>query len=1009
MKNILIFCFFSLLFSQNGYIKGTVVSDSGKILPGANVYIKGTDKGTACDLEGNFKFMNLESGKYDLKVDYIGYKEGSITFYISSYTLNEEDDNKNILLEKIGIEDDSQDLDILKAPYHDDIKIVLIKDALGLEEVTVAASKVKQKITEAPGVVSILNAKSIRRRVGDDDYNRLASFLKGVDVSYFGIQGAQINARGFDGAANTRFRQYEDGVYLGELVTSLVFSQLAGPPKESIKKIEVLFGPQSALYGPDATQGLLNIIKKHPREDKTNEVNFSAHSSDKFRLGGRFAKAYNKLAYDLVYEFSYAGELEYNNCFENCENLDSGQRGPIFYATDENNDGDYDDIGIDGTPESDTLRSDYYKDMDQKKNSIRTNLYYTLPNDAEISLGFKYLYGEGYALGSAGPIYLTNSVTNTLSLKYTSNRSSLKYTFIDQDSDVLQRDLLARFQAVNPELSWEETTEKFPLEDDYWVTVYDGVDQYLDYQFNSNLTPFLHLVTGFDLEFKDPFTNRTGIKDNGFDNFKRQQISDDEDIKEYRYGIYAQLMTKILEQNEITASIRYDNHEYYGEMFSPKIAFVNKDFFNGSLKLLAGQGFKAPTIVDRNIYNGIVDAFAGTSPWDWTIQGKAMGNKYGYTVYDFYDVGNGQRDEYESYIDANYGFVGEGNLYQTSDECINAGGSYDPLFNTCGNGTYDFIDINGNGNLDSDESYELYWELDGDGKYGPEDILIDSNYIRPLEIEKFTSYEIAYLGAINKNTLIDVNAYYGTYENFKSPLRAQGITGPFFFNDGAPPFSIKQINQGSESVGGHPINDTNDYVYLLTYESMPITIHYKGFELGLKHIKDKYEISANFSYFDDSDLVSKREKAEKYFTYVQYPDSIEINNWSSFEKYKNFNKVYSNTSNLKFNSSITLIEPFIKNLDIMLNIKGVTPFDFVSGYFQATEKYKGELYNPVEGFKVDEGRVGGGLYLDLNLTYNLNDIIFGASVKNILEANTVSFPMTPSIPRTFVFEIGYQF
>ena len=65
-------------------------------------------------------------------------------------------------------------------------------------------------------------------------------------------------------------------------------------------------------------------------------------------------------------------------------------------------------------------------------------------------------------------------------------RSSLKYTFIDQDSDVLQRDLLARFQAVNPELSWEETTEKFPLEDDYWVTVYDGTatKYYLDGSLN---------------------------------------------------------------------------------------------------------------------------------------------------------------------------------------------------------------------------------------------------------------------------------------------------------------------------------------------------------------------------------------------------------------------------------------------------------------------------------------------------------------------------------------------
>ena len=95
----------------------------------------------------------------------------------------------------------------------ENIKFILSPDPLGIEEITVSAAKVKQKITEAPSVVSLLNERTIRRHVGVDDFNRLASFLKGVDITYFGVQGAQINARGFDGAYSTRFRQYEDGIY----------------------------------------------------------------------------------------------------------------------------------------------------------------------------------------------------------------------------------------------------------------------------------------------------------------------------------------------------------------------------------------------------------------------------------------------------------------------------------------------------------------------------------------------------------------------------------------------------------------------------------------------------------------------------------------------------------------------------------------------------------------------------------------------------------------------------
>ena len=41
-----------------------------------------------------------------------------------------------------------------------------------------------------------------------------------VDFEY--LQGAQINARGFDGAYSTRFRQFADGVYLGESVSGQV-------------------------------------------------------------------------------------------------------------------------------------------------------------------------------------------------------------------------------------------------------------------------------------------------------------------------------------------------------------------------------------------------------------------------------------------------------------------------------------------------------------------------------------------------------------------------------------------------------------------------------------------------------------------------------------------------------------------------------------------------------------------------------------------------------------------
>ena len=90
--------------------------------------------------------------------------------------------------------------------------------------------------------------------------------------------------------------------------------------------------------------------------------------------------------------------------------------------------------------------------------------------------------------------------------------------------------------------------------------------------------------------------------------------------------------------------------------------------------------------------------------------------------------------------------------------------------------------------------------------------------------------------------------------------------------------------------------------------------------------------------------------------------------------------------------------------------KGNTPYDFVSGVFQATKDGKGNPYDELEGYKVDGGQVGGGIYVDINFNYQLNYFThIGFGIKNVFESTTVSFPMSPPIPRSFVIETGYKF
>ena len=94
----------------------------------------------------------------------------------------------------------------------------------------------------------------------------------------------------------------------------------------------------------------------------------------------------------------------------------------------------------------------------------------------------------------------------------------------------------------------------------------------------------------------------------------------------------------------------------------------------------------------------------------------------------------------------------------------------------------------------------------------------------------------------------------------------------------------------------------------------------------------------------------------------------------------------------------------------VITFKGTSPFDFVSGYFQATEEGKGEESAVGQSWSVNPGQIGGEIYSDLDLVYEVNkNINIGFSIKNLFETQAPTYPLSPKIPRYFLFETGYNF
>jgi TonB-dependent receptor len=95
IQSLMIFLFlFGFTFSlhgQNGKIVGKVTdAGTGDNLPGANVFLEGTNFGTATDRFGEYSITNIPPGTYSLLVRYIGYETDTSEISVSgNYTVEQ--------------------------------------------------------------------------------------------------------------------------------------------------------------------------------------------------------------------------------------------------------------------------------------------------------------------------------------------------------------------------------------------------------------------------------------------------------------------------------------------------------------------------------------------------------------------------------------------------------------------------------------------------------------------------------------------------------------------------------------------------------------------------------------------------------------------------------------------------------------------------------------------------------------------------------------------------------
>ena len=272
--------------SISGKVTDGVSSDP---LAGVNIIVKGRVLGTITDTNGNFSLTVNDAPPLTLVLSFVGYR--------------------------------SQEIDITNANTSG-LDIKLEEQTILGQEVVVSASRVEESILKSPVTVEKLDLLAIRQTPAPDFYDALAN-IKGVQFTSSSLNFPQINTRGFATIANVRFVQMVDGIDTQAPLLNFPTGNIVGIGELDTESMELLPGTASALYGPNAFNGVLLMNSKSPFEYQglSAQAKGGITTSDAqgesfpfYSFNARYAKAFNnKFAFKVNFAYMMAEDWHGND------------------------------------------------------------------------------------------------------------------------------------------------------------------------------------------------------------------------------------------------------------------------------------------------------------------------------------------------------------------------------------------------------------------------------------------------------------------------------------------------------------------------------------------------------------------------------------------------------------------------------------------------------------------------------------------------------------------------
>ncbi len=408
-----------------------------------------------------------------------------------------------------------------------------------------AASKVSEKVTDAPSSVTIVTRDEIRR-FGYRTLGDIVRSVRSFDVTY-DREYSYTTARGY-----SRLTDYGTRTLLlidGHRMNDPLFSA-ASVGTESlldvdlIERVEFIRGPGSAIYGSNAFFAVINVVPRKGASIDGVETagsfgSFDAHSG-RITVGKKFATGIEMLLSATTYESDGNHRLFYKefDAPETNHGIADRRDGDRFWSF----------FGSAAWGDF-TIEGGYVAREKESPTASFGALFNTPVEDVDT---------RGYA-----------------ELRYTHETADGWKTSARTFYDSYDYHSLGRYDSENPGVVSNDSARQ------HWWGAEASVGRELSF------------LNGFRFTMGTEYRRTLQLRRRGYDEVSPHVFNDINDREEV-LGVYLDTHTQLLKPLGLAAGVRWDYYDTFGDTLNPRVGLIYKPAERTTLKLLYGQAFRAP-------------------------------------------------------------------------------------------------------------------------------------------------------------------------------------------------------------------------------------------------------------------------------------------------------------------------------------------------------------------------------------------------------------------------------